>query len=443
MASSRSASPQDSDSGFLPQWQAFVSGQAAAPGAMRPVTLQAWARCSDLGIDPERLRYAFLTEEELTDKRAANAALLQAARPYLQHLSLALSDRAHCVALADADGWILELLEQPKDAFGGAATGICLGSSWNERHIGNNGIGTALATGEAVFVYGIEHYAMSFQSAHCLGVPIRVNGHLVGCLDVSVTRAEDADPGHMVLAQACVASIESILSSFAELQARATNLEKFAAMGRVLATTLHDLRNPLNVIMGISRIGASTAKDPGEQAFFEKLSKQAATMEEMVERLQDFGHARQPVPGSPVAVLSEVVREVAGLCRSQGITVDVSADADAECLLHTALFKRALHNVVSNAIKAMPEGGTLLVRSRMNQSHLAIEIQDTGGGIPRDLRGSVFEPFVSGRSDGTGLGLYMVHEAITKDHNGRLWFDTEDRRGTTFIIELPTIQQHS
>jgi signal transduction histidine kinase len=124
--------------------------------------------------------------------------------------------------------------------------------------------------------------------------------------------------------------------------------------------------------------------------------------------------------------------------------VDASADADAECLLHPALFKRAIHNVVSNAIQAMPEGGTLLVRSRQNQSHLAIEIRDTGGGIPSELRESIFEPFVSGRSDGTGLGLYMVHEAITKDHNGRLWFDdTEDGRGTTFIVELPTIQQRS
>jgi transcriptional regulator of acetoin/glycerol metabolism len=441
MASSRSASPQEPGAGFVPQWQAFVSGNADAPEIVRPVTLQAWARCSDLGIDPEHLRYNILTEEELTEKRAANAQFLEAARPYLQHLSLALSDRAHCVALADADGWILELLEQPKDAFGGAATGICVGSSWNERHIGNNGIGSALATGEPVFVYGIEHFAISFHSAHCLGVPIRVNDRLVGCLDVSVTRAEDADPRHMVLAQASVASIESTLSKFAELQTRATTLEKFAAMGGLLATTLHDLRNPLNVMKGISRIGASTAKEPGERAFFEKLSKQAAMMEEMVERLQDFGHHREPVSESPIAVLSEVLGEVADLCRSQGIVLDVSTDADAECLLHAALLKRAIHNVVSNAIKAMPEGGTLFVRSRMNLSHLAIEIQDTGKGIPRELRGSVFEPFVSGRSDGTGLGLYMVHEAITKDHNGRLWFDTEDGRGTTFVVELPTIHQ--
>jgi transcriptional regulator of acetoin/glycerol metabolism len=154
---------------------------------------------------------------------------------------------------------------------GGRHSGICLGSNWSERHIGNNGVGTALALGEAVFVYGIEHYAASLHSAHCLGVPIRVDGRIVGCLDVSVTTAEDADPAYMALAQACVVSIETSLSHMVRVDTRAAHLERFAAMGGLLATTLHDLRNPLTVMKGISQIGATTAKDADERAYFQKL----------------------------------------------------------------------------------------------------------------------------------------------------------------------------
>jgi signal transduction histidine kinase len=162
-----------------------------------------------------------------------------------------------------------------------------------------------------VFVYGIEHYAASFHSAHCLGVPVRVDGEIVGCLDVSVTRAEDADPTHMALAQACVASVET----------------------------------------------------------------------------------------SP----------------------------------------RAIHNLITNAMTAMPEGGTLRLRTAKDAGTFVIEIEDTGQGIPPELGNSVFEPFVTGRSDGTGLGLYMVHQAITKEHKGRVWFDSKPGRGTTFVVELPVL----
>jgi nitrogen-specific signal transduction histidine kinase len=422
---------------LLPQWEAFVSRASDSPAGVRPLTLQAWLRCRDLGIDPEHLRYRFLDGAELADKRAANAELLEIARPYLQHLSAALSGRAHCVALADAEGWILELLEDPSDAFGGAATGICVGSSWNERDIGNNGIGTALATGQPVFVYGIEHYGSTFHSAHCLGVPIRINGRVMGCLDVSVTRPEDADLAYMTLAQACVASIESTLSTVTDMRKRVSSLERFAAIGGLLATTLHDLRNPLNVMRGISRIGESMAKDAGERAFFGRLSRQVVAMEDMVERLQDLTCVPRPSVTSPSVLVGEVLEDVKGLCAERGIRVEASLGGDDQCWLHPELFRRTIHNLVSNAIHAMPEGGALAIRSYAAGTWLVIEIADTGGGIPADIRDSVFEPFVSGRADGTGLGLFMVHQAITEEHKGRVRYETTEGKGTTFILELP------
>jgi signal transduction histidine kinase len=428
----------DPNADLLAQWRAFLSGGSCESQQLRPVTLQSWARCRDIGIDPHQLRFRILSDEELAEKRSANARLLGAARPYMQHLSLALSDRVHCIALSDADGWIVELLEQPKDALGGAATGICVGSSWNERDIGNNGIGTALALGQPVFVHGIEHFAAQFHSAHCLGVPIRIGNRVVGCLDVSVARPEDANPAHMTLARACVASIESTLDSLSRLETRTERLERFATIGSLLATTLHDLRNPLNVMKGISQIGLTTAKGSNERTFFEKLNKHAAAMEEMIQRLQEFARKQEPVRGLPLAMVLEVLEDVASICAAQGIVVHVSDAPHAECLLHPALFRRAIHNIVSNALKAMPQGGVLRVRADAAPSRLVLAIEDTGPGIPAEIRESAFEPFVTSRADGTGLGLYMVHQAITKDHGGRVWFESPEQGGTTFFVELPT-----
>lgn len=424
---------------LLKQWQSFTNRGTCDRQFLRPVTIQAGQRCRDLGIDPQHLRYAFLTENQLQQKRADHHDLIKATLPYMEYLSLALSDRSHVIALADAEGWILELKEHPKDAFGGRSTGICVGSSWNEKHIGNNGVGTTLARGEPTLVYGIEHYAMQYHSAHCLGVPIRINGKVVGCIDISVTREEDANPAHLTLAQACAASIESTLNSWSELSGKFTSLEKFAAMGSLLATTVHDLANPLHVIIGLSQIGATTAKDNGEREYFQKIIKHAGSLVDMLNRLKDFSQPQELVSVPPATVLLDAVEEIRPLCETQGIEVESSVQNHAEAMLQPRLFKRAIHNLLSNAIKAMPQGGRLVVRVVGEDPRVRIIIRDTGTGIPSEIQERAFEPFVHGREDGNGLGLYMVHQTITRDHNGKIWFESQPDRGTTFFIEIPAI----
>jgi signal transduction histidine kinase len=148
-------------------------------------------------------------------------------------------------------------------------------------------------------------------------VPIRARGRVVGCLDVSVTRAEDADPAYMPLTQACVSSIESTLDTLSALQARASSLERFASMGSLLATTLHDVRNPLNVLRGISHIGATTTKDVNEKAYFQRITKHSDTLLEMLNRVQDFARPQRPSAASPLEVVLEVLEDLAALCTAQ------------------------------------------------------------------------------------------------------------------------------
>ena len=425
---------------LLKQWRLFNACQSVDSQFIRSVTLEGWRRCCELGIIPQHLEYVFLTDEDLRQRRAANSSLIKAALPHLEYLSLVLSHRSHVIALADAEGWILEMKEQPENAFGGRSTGICVGSSWNEKHIGNNGVGTALATGQPTLVYGIEHYAIQFHSAYCLGVPIRARGQIVGCLDISVTRAEDADPAHLSLAQASVASIETTLGQWLDWDHKLKNLEKFAELGSSLATTIHDLRNPLNEIASLSQIGSLTAKEPHERQYFQDILK---STDSIVEILRSLDEPSNPIVTSPTAVLRECIEEIRWRCKEQGVNVELCVDgADgARVLLHPPLFKRAVQNLLTNALQAMPDGGWVHVEAKATDSALKIEIQDTGKGIAPALQAKIFERFVSSRSGGSGLGLYMVNQTIVRDHHGRLWFESRLGRGTTFFIELPIHRQ--
>jgi hypothetical protein len=97
------------------------------------------------------------------------------------------------------------------------------------------------------------------------------------------------------------------------------------------------------------------------------------------------------------------------------------------------------HNMVRNAQEVMPDGGTLSVRSTIDDRSVVIGVTDTGPGIPQEIQNTLFEPFVSyGKSHGTGLGL-AISKGIVEEHQGSLGFVSEEGKGTTFYIRLPKV----
>ena len=112
--------------------------------------------------------------------------------------------------------------------------------------------------------------------------------------------------------------------------------------------------------------------------------------------------------------------------------------------MDAARVRRAVLNLVANAVDAMPEGGNLTIASEMTEGKWRLSVSDTGHGIPVDFRSRVFEPFVTqGKDCGTGLGLATARE-IVQGHGGSLNFETRTSDeangsgpGTTFVIELP------
>jgi signal transduction histidine kinase len=103
---------------------------------------------------------------------------------------------------------------------------------------------------------------------------------------------------------------------------------------------------------------------------------------------------------------------------------------------HASTLRRALLNLVQNALDAMPEGGTLALIGQGTATQVQLQVCDTGSGIAADRLRQVFEPLYTTKPGGTGLGLYIVQE-IVASHAGQLTVDSKEGQGTTFIITLP------
>jgi signal transduction histidine kinase len=103
---------------------------------------------------------------------------------------------------------------------------------------------------------------------------------------------------------------------------------------------------------------------------------------------------------------------------------------DAE-LLH-----RALSNLVLNAMDAMPQGGTLTLRTHDNDDRVYVEVSDTGSGLTREECDRLFTPYYTSKEHGTGLGLAIV-QSVVSDHGGTITVQSQPGKGSTFLVELP------
>jgi signal transduction histidine kinase len=102
--------------------------------------------------------------------------------------------------------------------------------------------------------------------------------------------------------------------------------------------------------------------------------------------------------------------------------------------------KQALLNVVKNAMAAMPEGGTLTVETKRREDDVVLKIFDTGTGMTEEILNKIFEPYFTTKEFGSGIGLTLVYKVI-KEHNGDIFVDSKEGKGTVFDIHLPLPQR--
>jgi two-component system nitrogen regulation sensor histidine kinase NtrY len=229
--------------------------------------------------------------------------------------------------------------------------------------------------------------------------------------------------------------------------------ERVAAWRELARRLAHELKNPLFPLQ-LTVENLMRARQQSPQQFEEIFQESSATLlaeianlKAIISRFSEF--SRMPQPQLQKIQLNDIALNVVRLFQSQFRSPDrppmeckldlaepmepIAADSD---LLH-----RALSNLVLNAMDAMPEGGTLTLRTHQNRDFSYIEVSDAGTGLLPEECERLFTPYYTSKPHGTGLGLAIVQSVIS-DHGGRISVRSELGKGTTFVIELPRNARH-
>ncbi|MCK6560880.1 MCP four helix bundle domain-containing protein [candidate division KSB1 bacterium] len=247
------------------------------------------------------------------------------------------------------------------------------------------------------------------------------------------------------------ALIDRINAAMADLERNRKLLaraEKFAALGKVAASVAHEIRNPLTAIkMLIYAMHEDPTADHEKRKDLAVVLKEIDRVERFVENFLQF--ARPPAPLLVPTDIDEAVHETLTLLaprlQQNGIALrEIYRASPRQIIADTDQLRQVVMNLVINAIESMPEGGRLTAETLSLPPAAAsagkpcalIRISDTGRGIPTELLDSIFDPFVSGRRNGVGLGLSVAYQ-IVNQHEGWLEGVNNADGGATFTVRLP------
>jgi signal transduction histidine kinase len=210
----------------------------------------------------------------------------------------------------------------------------------------------------------------------------------------------------------------------------------------------HELKNPLFPLqLTMENLVRARQQNPEqfEEVFRESsrtLLAEIANLKGIIGKFSEF--SKMPQPQLQRVHVNEVIRGVVQLFQAQleapgraKIICELQLDPHLEPVAADAeLLHRAISNLVLNAMDAMPQGGTLTLRTRDEDGKVLIEVADTGSGLTQEECAQIFTPYYTSKQHGTGLGLAIV-QSVVSDHGGRVRVQSEAGKGTTFVIELP------
>jgi signal transduction histidine kinase len=221
--------------------------------------------------------------------------------------------------------------------------------------------------------------------------------------------------------------------SWNRMQRDLSRQRRLAEQAQFSAGMAHQIKNPLAALRGYVELLARGLADPMQKQIADKLVSEIAALDRIV---RDFLQFSRGAHGSIERItLEAAVRPVLEAARSAGgDKVEVAAPTlpQLELEVDSTALREALSNVAINAAEAMrEEGGKLTISASANGTLVTVDVADTGPGINEEVRGHMFEPFVTGKADGTGLGLPIARRLL-RDMGGDLELIRSDASGTMF-----------
>ena len=243
--------------------------------------------------------------------------------------------------------------------------------------------------------------------------------------------------------QGLEARVQERTRELQEAQDQLVRAEKLAAIGQLASGVAHDLRNPLGAIKNAvfylkSRLGSIEVaqSNPRVPQFLGIIDEEVEHSNEIISDLMSF--ARVGVPSLSPTNLKEVIdNALSSIELRENVQVVKRLDPDLpEIPADGEQLYRVFMNLANNAQDAMPDGGELTISARTDDGFADVTFSDTGSGISEDVIENIFEPLFTTKTKGTGMGLSVCQQIVSK-HNGTMSVASKPGEGATFTVKLP------
>ncbi len=353
-----------------------------------------------------------------------NAQLFDRVQAQQSQLEAVLSSISEAVLVVDHE-WRICLLNQAAEALIGASAEAVTGKRLD------------VISDKPLFTHLVETVGAAGVTASTQTIELHDDmSHRDFVVNMAMLHPHDSENIQYVIAMYEVTSIK-------DLNRLKTHMIRMAS---------HDLKNPLSLMIGYldliqSDVSSGVLPEPD---FLDGISKAVERMESLIETLLDTERAEQDAPMRPVIIdpyelIERVLDEMIPAANQHKHHVVTNIQPNLQPIKGDFVqLREALNNLFSNAIKYMPDGGTVTLEVYQEDQRLYLSVQDTGYGIPADQQASIFQPYFRAQQketetiEGTGVGLSLVKEVVGR-HGGNFWFTSEQGVGSTFGFWLPML----
>ncbi len=234
-------------------------------------------------------------------------------------------------------------------------------------------------------------------------------------------------------------NLQNNMAELRETQEQLIQSAKLAAIGELASNVAHEINNPLTSIIGFAELSKEDDDIESIRKSLDIIEKESLRARDIVKQLLGFAR-KKPLYLTEVDI-NAVVKDVVVFSSSQTRMGRVKVTEEYSNIPVTIgdvdQLKQVFLNIITNAIHAMPDGGSIAIRTFTLGEYIMISFSDTGQGISSEVKQRIFEPFFSTKKEkGTGLGLSISYRII-QDHFGRIEVESELGKGTTFTVRLP------
>ncbi|MED1738985.1 ATP-binding protein [Bacillus swezeyi] len=239
--------------------------------------------------------------------------------------------------------------------------------------------------------------------------------------------------------------IQYVLLKRRTKQERAQNeAQKLELIGTLAASTAHEIRNPLTGISGFIQLLQKKYQSKEDQMYFSIIDQEIRRINQIVSEFLVLG--KPTAEQWQLNALNEMIDEIMPIIHSEANLYNVEvkfknrAENPAYVFCKKDHIKQVVLNVAKNSLESMKDGGKLLIQIEHDQQTAEIVVKDVGEGIPKEMIEKIFQPFVTSKEKGTGLGL-VVCKRIISMYGGTIQIESERHKGTTVTITLPTSKE--